>query len=122
MTVIAVGYTRRKALAAAEELSGEISVEVIDPRTIVPLDVDTIAVSVKKTGRLLVVHESPTRCGIGAEMVRRVIEETFDYLDAAPKVLGGADLPMPFSPPLEQACLPQVETISSAIRSLVKPG
>ena len=119
VTVIAVGYTRRKVLAAAEKLDGEISVEVIDPRTIHPLDMKTIGESVKKTGRLLVVHESPTRCGIGAEMIRRVTEEAFDYLDTAPKVLGGADLPIPFSPRLEDACLPQEDTIAAAIRDLV---
>jgi len=120
VTVLAVAYTRRKALAAAEKLQGEISVEVVDPRTIHPLDMDTILASVKKTGRLLVVHESPTRCGIGAEMVRSVVEAAFDFLDAPPRVLGGADLPIPFSPPLENACLPQVETIISAVRELVK--
>ncbi len=120
VTVLAVAYTRRKALAAAEKLNGEISVEVVDPRTIYPLDMQTILGSVKKTGRLLIVHESPTRCGIGAEIVRRVVEEGFDSLDAAPKVLGGADLPIPFSPPLEHACLPQVETITAAIRALVQ--
>ncbi len=120
ITVIATGLCRRKALAAALELEGDISVEVIDPRTIVPLDMETILASVKKTGRLLVVHESWTRCGIGAEIVRRVVEEGFDLLDTHPKVLGGADLPLPFSPPLEKVCVPQKETIISAIRAIVK--
>ncbi len=120
VTVVATGYARRKALAAADRLDGEISVEVIDPRTIQPLDLDTIVASVRKTGRLLVVHEAPTRCGIGAEIVRRVVEEAFHYLDAPPQVLGGADLPMPFSPQLEQACLPQEETIIGAIRHLTE--
>jgi len=119
VTVVAIGYTRRKALAAAEQLDGEISVEVIDPRTIHPLDMQTIRESIEKTGRLLIVHESPTRCGVGAEIVRRTVAEAFDHLDAPPRVLGGADLPIPFSPPLEQACLPQVDTIVTAIRQLV---
>ena len=119
VTVLSVAYARRKALEAAEQLDGEISVEVIDPRTIHPLDVQTIKASVAKTGRLLIVHESPTRNGIGSEIVRRVVEECFDDLDAPPKVLGGADLPVPFSPPLEQACIPQVETIIDAVKSLV---
>jgi acetoin:2,6-dichlorophenolindophenol oxidoreductase subunit beta len=118
VTVVATGYTRRKALAAAEQLNGEISVEVIDPRTIQPLDLETIVTSVRKTGRLLIVHEAPTCCGVGAEIVRRVVAEAFHYLDAPPQVLGGADLPMPFSPPLEQACLPQEATIISAVRKL----
>ena len=119
VTLLSCGYTRRKALAAAEKLDGEISIEVIDPRSIVPFDIETVLASVAKTGHLLVVHESPTRCGIGAEMVRRVVEEGFDCLDAAPKVLAGADTPIPFSPPLEYAALPQEETIISAVRELV---
>ena len=119
VTVIATAYARRKALAAAEELADDISVEVIDPRTIVPLDMETILESVEKTGRVIVVHESPTRCGIGAEIVRRILAEGFDYLDAAPIVHAGADLPIPFSPPLEYACLPQPETIVKAVRELV---
>ncbi len=119
VTVIATSYGRHKALAAAERLEGEISVEVIDPRTIVPLDMETILRSVAKTGYVLVVHEAPTRGGIGAEIVRRVVAEGFDYLDAPPLVHGGTDLPIPFSPPLERACLPRVETITQAIRDLV---
>jgi pyruvate dehydrogenase E1 component beta subunit len=119
VTVVATGITRRKALAAAKALEGQISVEVIDPRTIVPLDMETILGSVAKTGHLLVVHESPTRNGIGAEIVRRVVGEGFDYLDAPPRVLGGADLPIPFSPPLEKACLPQAESIGLAVKELV---
>jgi pyruvate dehydrogenase E1 component beta subunit len=118
VTVVALGYTRRKALAAAARLAGEISVEVIDPRTLVPLDMVTIAASVHKTGRLLVVHEAPTRNGFGAEIVRRVTAECFDDLDAPPTVLGGANLPIPFSPALEQACIPQEDTIIAAIRAI----
>lgn len=118
VTVVALGMTRRKALAAAAMLEGEISVEVIDPRTLVPLDMGTLAASIRKTGRLLVVHEAPTRNGFGAEVVRRVVEACFDDLDSPPRVLGGADLPIPFSPELEQACIPQVATIVEAIRSV----
>ena len=120
VTVVATGYARRKALAAAEGLADEISVEVIDPRTIVPLDMETILSSLKKTGRVLVVHEAPTRCGVGAEIVRRIAEEGFDYLDAPPRVLGGANLPIPFSPVLEPACLPQEDTIADAIEELAR--
>jgi pyruvate dehydrogenase E1 component beta subunit len=119
VTVVAYGYVRRKALEAAARLEGQVSVEVVDPRTLVPLDLETILASVAKTGRLLVVHESPTRAGVGAEIVRRVVAEGFDYLDAPPVVLGGADLPMPFSPGLEDACLPQVETIVAEVRKLL---
>ncbi|MDD4870868.1 MAG: alpha-ketoacid dehydrogenase subunit beta [Kiritimatiellae bacterium] len=118
VTVVSLGYTRRKALAAAAKLDGEISVEVIDPRSLVPLDMATIAASIRKTGRLLVVHEAPTRNGFGAEIVRHVIDECFDYLDSPPRVLGGADLPIPFSPSLEKACIPQETTIANAIREV----
>ena len=72
-----------------------------------------------ETGRALVVHESPARGGIGAEIVRRIVSEGFDYLDAPPMVHAGADVPIPFSPPLERACLPQVETIVREIRRWV---
>jgi pyruvate dehydrogenase E1 component beta subunit len=120
ITVVALGYARRQALAAAARLAGEISVEVVDPRTLVPLDLATIAASLQKTGRLLVVHQAPTRNGFGAEIVRRVVAECFDDLDAPPRVLGGADLPIPFSPALEQACIPQVDTIVAAIRDVTR--
>ena len=119
ITVIATAFARRKALAAAEALDGEISVEVVDPRSIVPLDMETILTSVAKTGRVLVVHESNTRCGIGAEIVRRIVEEGFDDLDAPPTVHAGRDVPTPFSPPLEEAVLPQPDTIVREIRKLV---
>lgn len=119
ITLIASSWARRKALKAAELLDGEISVEVIDPRTIHPLDMETILKSIKKTGRVIVVHESPARCGIGAEIVRRIVAEGFDYLDAPPIVHAGADLPTPFSPPLEDVCLPQPESIADACRKIV---
>ena len=119
VTVVALGYARRKALAAADQLAGEIDVEVIDPRTLEPLDLDTILTSLEKTGRLLIVHESPTRGGVGAEIVRRVVESGFDLLDTEPRVLGGANQPIPFSPGLEDACLPQPDTIAAQIRAMV---
>ena len=119
VTIVSCGHVRRKCLAAAEKLEGEISVEVVDARSIVPLDVETILASVAKTGRVLVVHESPRRCGIGAEIVRCIADQGFDYLDAPPRVLAGADLPIPFSPPLEHVVLPQEETIMNAARELV---
>ena len=119
VTVVATAYARRKALAAAEALEGEISVEVVDPRSIVPLDMETILASVAKTGRILVVHESNTRGGIGAEIVRRVVAEGFYDLDAPPTVHAGRDVPTPFSPPLEDAVLPQADSIVQEIRKLV---
>jgi len=121
ITLVATSLMVHKSLATAETIADEISVEVIDPRTLVPLDIDCINASVRKTGRLLVVQEACTRGGFGSEIVRRVTEECFDSLRSAPKVLGGANLPMPFSHPLETACIPQEETIIEAISSLLAP-
>lgn len=122
VTVVGISIGVRKALEAAETLQGEISVEVIDPRSLVPLDMETILKSVAKTGRLLVVHDAPRRGGVGAEIVRRVTEEGFDLLQEPPKVLGGLNTPMPYSPPLEDACLPQPEDIVAAVRKLSRTG
>lgn len=119
ITVIAVSYAVHKVLETAAALDGEISVEVVDPRTLAPLDMDTILKSVRKTGRLLVVHEAPEIGGIGAEIVRRMTAEGFELLKAPPKVLGSAHFPMPYSPPLEDACLPQKEDIIEAVRDIV---
>jgi len=118
VTVVALSHAVHKALEAAEELDGEVGVEVVDPRSLVPLDVDTILASVDKTGRLLVVHEAPSRGGAGAEIVRRVVEQGFTLLRAPAKVLGGLNAPMPYSPPLEDRCLPQKEDIVRAARKL----
>ncbi len=120
VTVVAVSYALRKTLQAAEFLDPEISVEVVDPRTLVPLDVDSILRSVKKTGRLLVVHEAPTRGGIGAEIVRQIAEQGFEHLRESPRVLGGLNTPMPYSASLEDACLPQPEDIANTIRNCVR--
>ena len=120
ITVVAFSYAVHKALEAAGELDGEISVEVVDPRTLVPLDVETILQSVKKTGRLLVVHEAPTRGGAGAEIVRQIVEGGFEYLRVPPKVLGSLNTPMPYSAPLEDACIPQKEDIVKTVRELTR--
>jgi pyruvate/2-oxoglutarate/acetoin dehydrogenase E1 component len=119
LTVVSYAYALTKVLAAAEALEGEISVEVVDPRTLVPLDVDTIAQSVAKTKRLLVVHDATERAGAGAEIIRRVVERTTDFV-APPQVLGGKAVPMPYSPPLEDFCLPQVRDIISRIRAICR--
>lgn len=118
VTVIGISVGVRKALEAAARLEGEISVEVVDPRSLVPLDMKTILASVEKTGRLLVVHDAPRRGGAGAEIVRRVVEEGFDLLQEPPRVLGGLNTPMPYAAPLEDACLPQTEDIVAAVREL----
>jgi len=120
ITVVATSLMVHKALEVAEKLSKEIDIEVIDPRTLVPLHIETIMESVKKTGKLLVVHEACTRGGIGAEIVREVTEKAFDYLDAPPRVLGGVNTPIPYSPSLERVCVPQKENIVKVIREMTK--
>jgi pyruvate dehydrogenase E1 component beta subunit len=122
VTVVAYSLMMHRALEAAERLRDEISVEVIDPRTLRPFDLDAVLASLRKTGRLLVVHESPTYCGVGAEIVRQVTERGFELLQRAPKVLGGRDLPIPFAKPLENAVVPQVDDIVQAVRGMVLDG
>jgi pyruvate dehydrogenase E1 component beta subunit len=120
VTVVATSLMVHRALAAARALEKEASIEVIDPRTLVPLDLDAILTSVKKTGRLLVVHEANARCGIGAEIVRQVVEKAFEHLACPPLVLGGADIPVPFAHVLENVYMPQVDDIVNAARRLLK--
>ncbi len=121
VSVVAISLMVRKALDAAEALAKEgISVEVIDPRTVSPLDMDTILQSVRKTGRLLVVDESFQPCGIGAEIAARVIDAGFDELDAPIRRVNGAWTPTPYSPTLEAAVVPSVEAITNAMRNLVR--
>ena len=95
-----------------------IEVEVIDPRTVAPLDVDTIIRSVAKTGRLLIVDEDFAHCGVSAEIAAQLADRGFDELDAPVRRLNGAASPTPYSPTLEAAVVPNVETIAQAIRDL----
>ena len=119
VTLVAYSLMAHRALEAATRLEGEISVEVIDPRTLRPFDLETVLRSLRKTGRLMVVHESPACCGVGAEIVRQVTEGAFDLLKQAPKIIGGKDLPIPFAKPLENAVIPQVDDIVNALRRMV---
>jgi 2-oxoisovalerate dehydrogenase E1 component len=110
----------QQALKACEQLAKEgIEVELIDPRTVAPLDTDTIAGSLGKTGRLLIVDETFAPCGIGAEIAAQLIEKGFDDLDAPIRRLNGAHTPTPYSPPLEKAVVPNPETIAQAVRDLL---
>jgi 2-oxoisovalerate dehydrogenase E1 component len=119
-TVVVVGAMAPRALAAAAELASEgISVEVIDPRTVSPLDTNAILASVGKTGRLLVVDEAFAPCGIGAEIAAQVADAGFDDLDAPIRRLNGAFAPTPYSPVLEAAVIPDAAAIAQAIRALV---
>jgi len=119
--VVATSLALHRTLQAADRLDGKIDVEVVDPRTLVPLDIETILQSVEKTGRLLVVHDAPTRGGVGAEIVRQVVEKGFEHLSVPPKVLGGLNSPMPYSAPLERLCLPSKDNIVEAIKELTGP-
>lgn len=119
VTIVATGFMVTKALNAAEELAKEgIDAEVIDPRTIVPLDKETIIQSVKKTGRLVIVDEGHKTGGITGELTAMVIEEAFDYLDAPVQRLGSLDVPVPFSPSLEKIFAPSEKGIAAAVKKI----
>jgi len=116
-TIVATLLYVSKAMEAAKILEKQgISVEVIDPRTIVPLDIDTIIESVKKTGRLVTVHEAHKTAGVGAEISAQVTERAFPYLDAPPIRLGSKQCTLPFNLELENAVIPQVDEIVSAVK------
>lgn len=117
LTVVASSRMVGVALEAAETLTSEqgIDVEVIDPRTLVPLDLDTIAASVRKTGRLVVAHEAVESAGFGAELAARVQEAAFDYLDGPILRVGAPFAPVPASPVLEKAFVPSKERLCGAI-------
>jgi pyruvate dehydrogenase E1 component beta subunit len=120
VTVIVTSWMVPRALAAAEALATEgISVEVIDPRTLRPLDEETILESVRKTGRALVVHEAVKFGGIGAEIAAMIMEKAFYYLDAPVARLAGVDAPIPYAAELERAAVPTEEGIAEAIRRLL---
>jgi pyruvate dehydrogenase E1 component beta subunit len=120
VTVVATGPMVGKALEAAEVLAQEgIEVEVIDPRTLVPLDKKTIFASVEKTNRVIVTDEEAKRAGCSAEIASMIAEECFDALDAPVKRVAAADAPMPFSPALEKLVVPQAEALVTAVRELL---
>ncbi len=120
VTVVATLYMVHKALNAAEELGGEgISVEVVDPRTLTPLDKQVIINSVKKTGRMVIVSEDCKTAGVSAEIAAVVAEEAIDYLDAPIKRVAEPDTPIPFSPPLEQYVIPDEKAIIKAVKEVV---
>jgi pyruvate dehydrogenase E1 component beta subunit len=114
-----------QALEAAKKLAEKgIDVEVINLRTIRPLDRDTIIQSVKKTGRLLTVEEGWPQSGVGSEVITLVTEgEAFDYLDAPPVRICGADVPLPYATKLEALCIPQAHDVEALAETLVaRPG
>jgi pyruvate dehydrogenase E1 component beta subunit len=118
-TIVARSLMVPAALKAAEALQAEgVSCEVIDPRTIRPLDIDTIVASVKKTNRLVIAEESHPFCGVAAEITTEVMEHAFDYLDAPIKRISGADVPMPYAKNLENLAIPTAEQIVAAVKEV----
>ena len=119
-TVVALAFMVHQSLKAAKKLEAEgISIEIIDPRTIAPLDVETILASVAKTGRLLIVDESFAPYGFGAEIAAQVVDRGFNNLDAPIHRLNGLHSPTPYSPTLEKAVVPDVDAILRAVRDLL---
>jgi pyruvate dehydrogenase E1 component beta subunit len=120
VTVVATGRLVHEALAAAEEAEGEgISVEVVDPRTLLPLDEETIVASVRKTTRCVTAHEAVTRGGFGAELAAVVQHGAFDWLDAPIERVGARFAPLPFAPVMEQWVVPHAAGVLDAIRRTV---
>ena len=120
-TIVALSSMVDPALAAADDLAAQgLSVEVIDPRTVSPLDIETIADSVKKTSRLLVVHEAVEQGGIGAEIIARVQQKIFYYLDSPIVRIAAPFAPVPASPTLERQFLPGKERIADAVRKMIR--
>jgi len=121
VTVVATSYMVQLCLKAAEELSRSgIEIEVIDPRTLVPFDEETVISSIAKTGMVVIVYEGNRRGGIGAEIAALLVEKGFRYLKAPALRVAAEDVPIPFSPVLEKAVLPSVEKIIQAVEFLLK--
>ncbi len=121
ITLLAISAMVSESLKAAESLASDgIDVEVIDPLSLVPLDMTTILSSVQKTNRLLVVEAGPKRGGVGAEIISSVIEEAFDYLDSPPARLAVPNTPMPFASKMEAFVLPNSDRIAEEVRLMLK--
>lgn len=123
VTIVTYGRMLNLCLQAAEKLEKEqgISVEVVDPRTLVPLDKETIVASVKKTGRVLIVHEACQTGGFGGELAAVIADsEAFYYLDAPIKRYGGLDVPIPYCPELEKNVVPTLESVCKKVEELVR--
>jgi pyruvate dehydrogenase E1 component beta subunit len=118
VTVVAIGETVPDVLSVAETLAPEVSIEVVDPRTLLPLDEEAILESVEKTGRAVVVDATNRTCGTAGEIASRISDKAFWYLDAPVKRVTRADVPVSYSPPEEQFVIPDEETITEAIRDV----
>src|SRR5205823_6787387 len=122
VTIIGILKMAQVAEKAAKQLANEhgVQADVIDPRTLRPLDLDTILASVSKTNRAVIVEEGWPHGGVGANLAALIQEQAFDYLDAPVARVTGADVPMPYSKPLEQAAFPHEEHVIQACLSLFK--
>ncbi|MEM2843550.1 MAG: alpha-ketoacid dehydrogenase subunit beta [Candidatus Bathyarchaeia archaeon] len=121
VTVVAISRMVHEALAAANILEEKgLSIEVIDPRTIQPLDIEAIIDSVKKTGRVIIAEDDCKTGGVGAEIAALIVEKAFDYLDAPITRVAAPDIPIPFSPKLELEYMPNKDKIIQAVNSLLK--
>lgn len=119
ITIVATHAMVSRSLSVAEEFAKEeIDIEVVDPRTLRPLDKDSILRSVKKTGRLIVADEGPVTCGVSAEISATVAEEAVEYLQAPILRVGSPDTPVPFSPPLEKIYIPDEEDVREAVQRM----
>jgi len=119
VTIVAYSITVGQALEAAEKLAEEgIDAEVIDLRTLRPLDMDTVIASVKKTNRIVTFEQGWPVCSIGSEICAQVAQEVFDYLDAPPTKVAGKDVPMPYAANLEKLALPTVDDLIAAVKSV----
>jgi 2-oxoisovalerate dehydrogenase E1 component beta subunit len=120
VTVVTWGAMVYTADEAAKQLEGEISVEIIDLRTVLPWDKDAVLTSVAKTSKVLVLHEDTRTAGFGAEIAATITEEAFEDLDGPVKRVTAPDTPVPFSPPLEKAFIPQVDDVVIGLRDLAE--
>lgn len=122
VTIISYSYTIHKCLEAAKQLEKDgIDAEILDLRTLSPLDKEAIITSVKKTGRVLITHEAVQKFGVGAEVAAIIADsDAFYHLDRPVRRLGGEDIPIPYTPDLERMVVPQVETIYSAVKELLR--
>jgi pyruvate dehydrogenase E1 component beta subunit len=119
VTVVAAGHLVQTALSAANKLQEEgISIEVFDPRSLLPLDTRTLEKSIAKTGRAVIIDESPITCGFGSFVSSIIAEDFFSYLKAPVKIVARADVPVPFSQPLEEYVLPNEEKLINAIKKI----
>jgi pyruvate dehydrogenase E1 component beta subunit len=120
VTVVAIGKMVDEAEKAAEILSEEgIDMEIIDPRSLLPFDTETVVQSAKKTNRIVIVHEAVRNGGIGAEIAAQIQEEAFDYLDAPIARVAAPFSPVPFSPALEMSYVPSAESIIEGVRGVL---